>query len=342
MLRKTLTNLAINTLTSKPVNNLMQPLRSGCVPVFMLHRFKDATNRVNGHSIKSLENALIYLQKGGYESISIQHLVESIKSGTPIPKKAVAFTMDDGFYEQATLALPLFEKYKTHVTLFLATDMLDHQYWSWDYKIEYLTVATEAKRVEVILAGKPMHGELDNDKARRHFVRLCRQHLKTQSINAAIEAVEHLASALNVDIPKTAPPAYGPITWQQAKELESDYVRFGPHTRAHHILTQLDGDTANAEITQSWIRVQQELKHPCPVFCYPTGREFKDFGSREKSMVTNAGMIGALSADPGYVYTQMNKNDLYALKRFTFPDSFTHFKQYCSWLERAKEIFIHN
>jgi peptidoglycan/xylan/chitin deacetylase (PgdA/CDA1 family) len=342
MLRKTLTELAINTLTSRPVCKLMQPLRTGCIPVFMLHRFQDDSRGVTGHSISHLEKALVYLKENGYESISVQSLVENILNGAPIPKKAVAFTMDDGFYEQATLALPLFEKHQTHVTLFLATDMLDNQYWSWDYKVEFITLETPAKNVEVILAGKPLHGEFSNEQDRRNFVRAVRKHLKTQSINTAIQAVEHLAEVLKVNVPLKSPPAYQPINWQQARELESQFIHFGAHTCAHHILTQLDGDSANAEIAQSWERTQQELKSPCSVFCYPTGREFKDFGNREKKMVSNAGMIGAFSADPGYVFSQLSKNDVFALKRFSFPDSFSHFKQYCSWLERGKETLIHN
>jgi len=53
--------------------------------------------------------------------------------------------------------------------------------------------------------------------------------------------------------------------------------------------------------------------------------------------VKQAGLIGALSADPGYVHLTRAINDLFALKRFSFPNDMAHFKQYCSWLEYAKE-----
>ena len=96
-------------------------------------------------------------------------------------------------------------------------------------------------------------------------------------------------------------------------------------------------EQAKNEILGSWRALQANIANPVPVFCYPSGREGIDFGDREQDIVKEAGLIGALSADPGYVHLKRSKNNLFALKRFSFPDNMAHFKQYCSWLEYAKE-----
>jgi len=345
MLRKAFTDLAVGALASRPVCAAMEPIRSTCVPVFMLHRIEDPANSTRGHSIKLIEDALVYLKKMGYNGISVHQLINLLQNNESPPKRAVVFTMDDGFQEQAKLALPLFEKYKMPITLFLATDMLDTQSWSWDYQIEYVVTQTLVSSVDVILAESPFSADLSNNNAKRHFIRKVRNHLKSKPIQLANDSVLHLADTLGISVPDQAPAGYKAMTWEDAKTLESDYVEFGPHTKQHIVLSQLNGDTAKDEITGSWNRVQEELAHPCPVFCYPTGRPRLDFGEREKQMVENAGMKAGLSAEPGYVSTKAGDiNDLYSLKRFGFPNSMTDFKQYCSWIERVKEqlLFMRN
>ncbi|MBU2863968.1 polysaccharide deacetylase family protein [Reinekea forsetii] len=341
MLRKTLTDLTVRILASRPICALMSPLRAQYVPIFMLHRIENKNLGINGHSAQSIEEALLYIKNQGYQGISIAQLSDAIVNNKPVPKNAVAFTLDDGFAEQAEVALPIFEKHQIPVTLFIATDMLDKQSWSWDYKLEYIVRNTQLKKANVILAGTPFSVNLTTSHEKRLFIRQVRWHLKSYSIGETNKSVQHLASSLKVDVPATAPEPYKPMTWQQAKQAESEYVNFGAHTCAHNVLSQLDGDTAKKEIERSWQRVQEELKNPCPVFCYPTGRPNIDFGMREKQMAINAGFSSALSAEPGYIDFKRRSNiDNFSLKRFAFPHSMTDFKQYCSWIERGKSLVL--
>ena len=331
--------MTVRALASRPVSAVMQPFRSSCVPVFMLHRIADPASGVRGHSLELIEQALTYLSSHGYTGISIQDLVQALIENRPLPPRAVAFTLDDGFQEQAEFALPLFERYQMPVTLFLATDMLDKQSWSWDYQLEFIVTGTAQRQVDIIIAATPFSMPLTDETHKRHFIRTLREHLKSQPIGVALEAIERLARTLGVTPPRDAPAGYQSMTWDQARALESDYIRFGPHSRKHVVLTQVDDTEARAEISQSWQRLQDELSHPVPVFCYPTGRPQLDFGSREQGMVQAAGMIAALSSEPGYVDSGRHRdNDLFALRRFSFTDNINHFIQYCSWIERAKEL----
>lgn len=330
--------LAINFLTSAPVCRLMLPLRRQVVPVFLMHRFADDNRGIRGHSLSHLEDALGYLKRRGYHIISLRNLVESVLSNTPLPDKAVAFTLDDGFYDQAEKALPVFERYQAPVTVFLATDMQDQQYWSWDYKLEYLFKHTNEREIDFDFGQGPSRVQFHTTDDKRYLVRRLRKFYKTTPNTVAEGAVSDFSRMLKVALPDTAPSEYQPITWDQARTLESDYVEFGPHTKRHPILAQLTDDEAREEIVGSWRSISQNLKKPVPIFCFPSGREGIDFGPREQKMAAEAGLIGALSADPGYIYLKRKEHtDMFALKRFSFPDNLAHFKQYCSWLEYAKE-----
>jgi peptidoglycan/xylan/chitin deacetylase (PgdA/CDA1 family) len=332
-----LSQAAINLLTSRPVCKLMQPLRKNVVPVFLLHRFADESRGIKGHSQAHLEAALTYLKRHDYAVVSVRQVVEALISGEPLPPRAVAFTLDDGFYDQAKTALPVFESYQAPVTLFLATDMQDQRYWSWDYKLEYVFKHTPHQSLELDLGGGATQVAFANPEDKRDLVRTLRNFNKRLPNQTAEAAVKNLAERLEVKLPEEAPDEYQPITWEQARSLESRYIEFGPHTQRHPILAQISVEEAKNEIVGSWRALQANMANPVPIFCYPSGREGVDFGAREQELVKQAGLIGALSADPGYVHLNKTNNNLYALKRFSFPDDMAHFKQYCSWLEHAKE-----
>lgn len=314
----------------------MQTLRKRVVPVFLLHRFADDSRGVDGHSQALLEAALTYLKFNGYTVVSVREVVESVSNGRALPPRSVAFTLDDGFYDQARSALPVFERFQAPVTLFLATDMQDQQYWSWDYKLEYLFKNTSRRSVKADFGDGPSELSFASPEEKRNLIRILRNFYKCQPNEAAESAVVAFSERLGVGLPAEAPDEYQPITWAQARDAESDYIEFGPHTKRHPILARVSDEQAKSEILGSWRALKENLTNPVPVFCYPSGREGIDFGTREQKIVKQAGFIGALSADPGYVDLTGNDN-LYALKRFSFPNNMAQFKQYCSWLEYAKE-----
>lgn len=335
-----LSEAAINLLTSPPICRLMRPLRRRVVPVFLLHRFADASRGIQGHAQGHLEEALTYLRHNGYTVVSVRQVVEALNGGDPLPPSAVAFTLDDGFYDQANTALPVFEHFQAPVTLFLATDMQEKHHWSWDYKLEYLFKHTARNSLALDLGDGTREVVFADPEARRKLVRALRHFHKRKPNHEAEAAVEEFAKTLEVTLPDQAPDEYQPITWAQARKAESRYIEFGPHTQRHPILAQISEEQAKTEILGSWQTLQANVANPVPVFCYPSGRIGIDFGEREQDIVKQAGLIGALSADPGYV-TLTKANNLYALKRFSFPNNMTHFRQYCSWLEYAKEWMTH-
>jgi peptidoglycan/xylan/chitin deacetylase (PgdA/CDA1 family) len=80
------------------------------------------------------EEHLGYLRKEGVSFVSLEQVVEwrrlshvQVKSvqknsATALPKKSVAITFDDGYADFETTALPILEKYRVPVTLFIVGD----------------------------------------------------------------------------------------------------------------------------------------------------------------------------------------------------------------------------
>ena len=94
--------------------------------------------------------------------------------------------------------------------------------------------------------------------------------------------------------------AFSPMSWDQARKLESSGMSFGAHTVTHPVLSTVSAEESGFEIRESWKRLTAEVREPVPVFCYPNGRR-RDFGEREISTVRELGLWGAVTGHPGVI-----------------------------------------
>ena len=71
--------------------------------------------------IKQLE----YLHSEEWNTISVEQLLESLKTKTSLPEKSLIISFDDGNQTDYTIAFPLLEKYGFKTTFFLTSDFID-------------------------------------------------------------------------------------------------------------------------------------------------------------------------------------------------------------------------
>jgi peptidoglycan/xylan/chitin deacetylase (PgdA/CDA1 family) len=80
---------------------------------------------VEGLDPAVLEKRLSYLRRHGYELVGLEELFRRLAGeGAPL-RRVVAFTIDDGYLEHATIAASLFARYDCPVTTFVATGFVD-------------------------------------------------------------------------------------------------------------------------------------------------------------------------------------------------------------------------
>lgn len=337
MLKQTLRNALIKTLSSRPVSAVATSVLGTGTPIFMLHRtYPDATphkKQTPGY----LRECLGYLRKNGYHFISVTDILLSIKNNTALPKKSIAFTIDDGFIDQAALAAPVFLDFKCPVTIFLITGFLDGELWPWFSKVDYLINNARVNRLQLQHKGidlvYPLTTDSKKTRARHHLHAYFKQQLWTEVDTILAD----ISAAVNVPLPEQAPEDSRPMSWATARELEHAGISFGPHTRTHPILSRVSDEQSSEEINHSWTRLKAELTNPAPIFCYPNGEQ-EDFGEREIDIVKSTDMLGAISTIPMQYSTQFNEADVrYKLPRYSLPDDFNFFKMYSSWIEYAKD-----
>jgi peptidoglycan/xylan/chitin deacetylase (PgdA/CDA1 family) len=308
--------------------------------ILKLHRVRDGGSDIEGTDAEALRRALAYLRRHRYELISLAELFRRMEGGGPRLRGAVAFTLDDGYRDQAEIAGPIFREFDCPVTVFLATGFVDGTLWCWWDRVEYVFSNTRRESISVQLGHAALRYHFgagsDRNALRIDFVERC----KTIDDDEKDRAIARLAHEAEVDLPERAPSKYAAMTWTDVRANERRGMSFGPHTVSHPVLSRTTPDRARREIADSWRRLEAEARNPLPIFCYPNGRDV-DFGCREVANVRELGLIGAVSAEPGFAVPasfEPRGDDRFNVKRMPFPDQRSVLVQSVSGIERVKQV----
>ena len=328
----------IPALTSRAVTAIADRLFNCGVPIFMLHRIQQPDELNTGKTTSAhLRSCLNYLIKQNYTFIALKDLILTLKKNKKLPIKSVVFTMDDGYADQAEIAAPIFLEYNCPITFFVITGMLDQTSWPWDAKVSWIIESSTDSSLKHSATIKGLNLNLNNTPSKRKIRQSIQNALKEVDTSVAHDILQQLADDADVTIPNKAPLSYQPMTWNLARQLEDRGICFAPHSVNHNILSRLSQKTMEHEILDAWQRINNELKNPLKVFCYPNGKHI-DFGDREINTIKNNGYLSAVSTIPGFVRDENSIGDkIYSLPRLALPDNMTDFVKYCSWVESVRD-----
>ena len=329
--------IALRVATASPIIRGLRRTMRQHATIFMLHRFRNPDSGCEGIQPDVVRRGLERLRAERFPLVGLETLFRRLEADEPL-EGAVAFTIDDGYLDHATVAAPLFAEFDCPVTTFLCTGFLDRQLWFWWDRIEYVFRNSRRTALSVTLAGSQIESAWTDEASRRRAQRDFTERCKRVPDAEKHAAIERLARAAGVAVPDIPPAEYAPMSWDQARACEKQGMTFGPHTVTHPILSQTPDAQSEAELSGSWSRLREELSQPVPVFCYPNGG-FLDFGLREEGSLARLGLAGAVVGEAGYASTasfRANPDERWRVRRFAFPGSMPMMLQYASGLERLK------
>ena len=339
-MNRALKRLLLGALTGSAVSRIWAPFMRGRGTIFMLHRFTDPELGTSGHDPALLRAALAYLRRERYELVSLTELLRRLGDATPRLARAVAFTIDDGYLDHATVAGKIFAEFDCPVTTFVTTGFLDGAMWFWWDRIEFVFDCTTRPALDVELDAQPLRYSRDPAtgyrEAQEDFTARC----KNVPEEEKLAAIQRLAGAADVELPDRPPLRYAPMSWDQLRTLERRGMSFGPHTVTHPILARTTSDQSRQEIEESWRRLTAQAASPVPVFCYPNGQPH-DYGDREITVLQELGFTGAVVGTTGYArrHDFMRSPDgPFRVRRFAYPDDLREFAQCVSGFERVNQL----
>jgi peptidoglycan/xylan/chitin deacetylase (PgdA/CDA1 family) len=224
-----------------------------------------------------------------------------------LPARSACITFDDGYADNAEVALPVLQKHGLHATFFIATGFLDGgRMWN-DTVIEAVRRAP-GQVLDATALGLGRHA-LGSWEARRQAVGALIGQLKYLPMAQRLEQVEQVARLAGAALPDDLM-----LRSSQLRRLHAAGMGIGGHTVNHPILARLENAQARREIAQGKAALEALLDAPVRTFAYPNGKPGQDYLPEHVAMVRELGFEAAVSTSWG---ASRGDTDWLQLPRFT-------------------------
>ena len=252
--------------------------------VYMLHHIDEKnpigipTNEDLKVSPGFLENMIIRYRKQGFDFVSLDKLYDIISSSKTPERPFVAFTIDDGYLDNYTNALPVFEKYEVPFAIFVATDFVDKKAVLWWDCLENLILSNES-----IATSDGKVYPCKTFQQRWDTFRYLRERILCLNQNDLVNELRSMFNSYQIDW--YAPIKSKGLSWQQVRELANHSLcTIGGHTISHPALNKLSLESARHEIKMGLKRLEDEINQEVRFFAYPYGTP-NEIGVRERLIV---------------------------------------------------------
>jgi len=241
-----------------------------------------------------------------FSPLPLSEAVERLAARS-LPARAVCVTFDDGYADNAEVALPILRKHRVPATFFIATGYLDGGRMFNDTVTESIRAISKPTLDLASLGLGTL--VLDTVEAKRAAIARILPVLKY------LPAPEREAQAARLgELAGISPSSDLMMREAQVRELHAAGMGIGAHTVTHPILLNTAPEAARREIVESGRRLAEILREPVRLFAYPNGKPGVDYGAEHVQMVRDAGFAAAVSTGWG-VATE--RSDRFQLPRFT-------------------------
>lgn len=243
-----------------------------------------------------------------FRPLPLLEAVARLRDGS-LPTRAVCVTFDDGYADNAGIALPILLETGVPATFFISTGFLDGGRMFND------TVFEVARRLpagvqafdEVPELAVPL--AIDDTVGSRIAVAqalIARiKYLEPAERRSVVERLSRRVRGLPDDLM---------MTQDQVRTLHRAGMEIGGHTVSHPILTRTPADAARAEIADGRGHLEAMIDAPVRSFAYPNGKPGADYGPGHVEMVRDLGFECAVATSQG---VSAAVTDPYQLARFT-------------------------
>ena len=243
--------------------------------------------------------------KDSFNIIPLDRAVQGLRDGTLAPRSA-CITFDDGYADNAEVALPILQGHGVTATFFVATGFLDGgRMWN-DTVIELVRRAPAVLDARGLELGIHALGSIAE---RRAAIGALLNALKYLPLEARQARVDALAALVGVPLPDDLM-----MRSEQVRQLHHAGMTIGGHTIHHPIIARMDREAAYAEIAGGKAALETMIGAPVTLFAYPNGRPGQDYQADHVTLAKRAGFEAAVCTSWGAAACG---GDLFQLPRFT-------------------------
>jgi len=286
----------------------------GVASVVMYHRLTKERLKSSSFSpnfflsvhVEEFEKQLAYYAEN-FECLSIDDFYQAFIADS-LPSRTLVITFDDGYLDNLTLALPLFEKYKIPASIFVSSAQFEGKNFAWWYSLE--TLIKTRDKIAINIAGENLHFEAGSLVEKNNVYEKLNMLIKRISPSDRI----HLINQLNELVTYDEHSEVQKLTLLDLKALAaSPYVTIGAHTVHHHNLSLCQVDVAKQEMLQSKQFLEQQIGKAVDFISYPYG-ESCHASEREYRLASELGFKAAFTTKISHI-RKNDKNHLFDLPR---------------------------
>ncbi|MCM2564965.1 polysaccharide deacetylase family protein [Janthinobacterium kumbetense] len=248
------------------------------------------------------------LLKRFYTPLPLGDAVRRLQDGS-LPPRAACITFDDGYADNAQVALPLLLRHGLQATFFIATGYLDGgQMWN-DTVIDAVRQAPGA--VLDLRAQELGTFPIATLAQRQAAIATLLGRLKYLPFAQRQRLAMHIRRQAGA---RASAPAM--LSTAQLRQLHGAGMTLGGHTASHPILSTLAERAAQLDIANGKQQLESLVQAPVTLFAYPNGKAGRDYGAPHVAMVKRLGFQAAVATDWGVARPGADL-DLLQLPRFT-------------------------
>ena len=274
----------------------------------MLHRIgeKDPTRLPPNEDMKVspafLERFIVDARRKGFTFLSVSQLHAALTGEGPWPSRSLVLALDDGYRDNLTEGLPLFERHGVPFTIYLSTAFIGSSCVPWWYGLEGLL----SSRPAVLWGGRTWDIRSGPEKSRL-FMQIRGQAL------LADQGSEAYVSELYKDNDYDCRSAEGLfLTWDEVRALRSHpLAELGNHGHRHLNLQMVSREAVCREFSLAKEEIARQTGCVPVHYAYAYGL----FSDEALSVVREIGALTCMTTAPGRV-SRDDGEKLWALPRF--------------------------
>lgn len=311
--------IVLNSLYFSGIQSALKPYMGGHGSILMLHRVqnvKKTSFSPNMHlsaSPEFLDRMIVRLKTEGYDFISMDEAAKRIKNPEDYKdaKPFLSITLDDGYRDNLTNAVPVFERHQVPYTIYIAPGITEAKSPLWWEDVE-LIIAVQKKITVDMPDGKQEFDVSTTSKKYAAYESLIENLLLNTDQLVQREIAEKLCKAYGFDSSKYVRESV--MNWEDVLSLSKNPLcTIGAHTINHYALSKLPYDLAKSEILESREILKSKLGKEPKHLAYPYGF-VQVAGKREFDLAKELGFQTATTTRHGVIYPE-HKDHMTALPR---------------------------
>jgi peptidoglycan/xylan/chitin deacetylase (PgdA/CDA1 family) len=286
--------------------------------ILVYHRISDDSSKylnksaVVHHRIKDFKREILYFKKK-FQIVSMDEVVNHIRSGRGFRRPSIAITFDDGYLDNYTLAYPVLKKHGVPATIYLTTGLIGTPDGIWTEQVGLAFLKTEKDYFEfsAILGDKAVSIKTKEEK-KQAYSRVSKA-LKLRPDEERRELLPQLFEKLGVNAKSGRHLGERVmLNWHEIQEMRKDGITIGSHSHTHPILSRMPIWKAKEEILNSKRIAEKNLGMEIKHFSFPNGRE-EDFSEELRDYCREIGFESICSVI--YGTNDAAEGNAFALKR---------------------------